>query len=162
DGWRAFQRGEYTRAVDLWRQSAWIEDDIHSQKQLGDLYREGKFAQRDLIESYVWYYLALINPTTLGQSVEAEKDIAHLRRDVVTQLDEIAFFMTVKQKQQAQDRVVYILASRGAEGHFRLAELYDAIDRNSRCSDALTHVKAFSASGYPDASAPTGGEDAPD
>jgi hypothetical protein len=160
DGWRAFQRGEYTRAVDLWRQSAWIEDDIHSQRQLGDLYREGKFAQRDLTESYVWYYLALINPTTLGQSVEAEKDMSELLRDVVIQLDHIAFFMTVKQKQQAQDRVVYILASRGAEGHFRLAELYDAVDRNNRCNEALGRLK--SPSGYPDASAPNGGEDAPD
>lgn len=129
DGWRAFQRGEYTRAVDLWRQSAWLEDDIQSQKQLGDLYRQGKFVQRDITESYVWYYLALVNPVVLGRSLDAMNEMSGLLRESVVQLDRLAFFMTEKQKQQAQDRIVYVLASRGAEGHFRLGEIYNFQDR---------------------------------
>ena len=159
DGWRAFQRGEYTRAVDLWRQSAWLQDDVHAQQQLGELYRQGKFVQRDLIESYVWYYLALINPSILGRSVDAEKEMSELLREVVVQLDRLAFFMTEKQKQQAQDRIVYILASRGAEGHFRLAEIYNVEDRTGE--NGCRRLDGGERKGYPrtDAPAPRASDD---
>jgi TPR repeat protein len=158
DGWRAFQRGEYTRAVDLWRQSAWLQDDIHAQKQLGDLYRQGKFVQRDLIESYVWYYLALINPAILGRSMDAEREMSELLREVVVQLDRLAFFMTEKQKQQAQDRIVYILSSRGAEGHFRLAEIYNVEDRTGAYGCSSLNSRDHDPRGYPKSDAPRGAD----
>ncbi len=126
DGERAFQRGDYTRAVKLWRRAAWQEDDLFSQLKLGDLYSRGKLVNRDYVEAYVWYYLASVNTTALGLTPNAYK-IRKIKLAEALEKRKRAFLPMVPQERaDARDRIVYILASRGAEGFFKLGEIFDA------------------------------------
>lgn len=125
DGQRAFQRGDYTRAVKLWRRAGWQEDDLFSQLKLGDLYAQGKLVNRDYVEAYVWYYLASVNPTALGLTNETYNIRRKKMMDALTKRHQIFVPMVPQDRAEARDRIVYILASRGAEGFFKLGEIFD-------------------------------------
>ncbi len=125
DGERAFQRGDYTRAIKLWRRAAWQEDDLYSQLELGDLYSQGKLVNRDYVEAYVWYYLASVNTTALGLTPSAYKLRKIKMAEALEKRNRSYLPMVPQERAEARDRIVYILASRGAEGFFKLGEIFD-------------------------------------
>ncbi len=145
DGERAFQRGDYTRAVKLWRRAAWQEDDLFSQLELGDLYSKGKLVNRDYVEAYVWYYLASVNTTALGLTPNAYQIRKIKLAEALEKRKRVYVPMVPQERAEARDRIVYILASRGAEGFFKLGEIFDerrACQRGQRYNDSKELVTA--------------------
>jgi TPR repeat protein len=126
DGLRAFDRGDYSEAVKLWRIGAWREDDLFSQYQLGVLYQNGEYVGQDRIEAAVWFYMAAVNPsrngiTTLAlYNTLATKGLSSRRRNALTAP------MVPDERTEVKKRVIYIIASMGATGYVRLGELYDS------------------------------------
>lgn len=113
------------------RHAAWQNDDFWAQVRLGRLY----YASRDNsswnpVEAYVWYFLASINPQArydsridydgdkqYGSVSETLTDARHIRA-------QIAELFTSDQRDEAQKRIVYVLACRGPVGFALLGELY--------------------------------------
>lgn len=125
DGKRAFDAGDYAQAVRLWRRAAWQQNDLLSQVELGKLYSSGKHTARDDTEAYVWYYLASVNPSTLGLSEIARQEARRLKDFSLIERARLFGPMVPSLRNEAHNRIVYILASSGADGQFRLAEIYD-------------------------------------
>lgn len=150
EGARAFAAGNYARAIALWRAAAWVDDDVDAQLQLSDLYyhskkkddgsfeaRELKYVPKDVVEAYVWTYLAVIN----NQRVTTRVPVATTRDKALegkfrTYLPLLFNQMSSAQRREAEERIIYILASRGASGFYRLGELYFACPDFKR-SEAL-------------------------
>jgi len=124
EGYQAYLRGDYTRAVSIWRHAAWVDDDVDAQAQLGDLYSAGKYTSYDPIEAYVWYFMAVINP---GHTSKVER-VAQTQLEAIfggiKNLDRLAAQMSSDERRDAEMRIIYILSSRGAEGFVKLGELY--------------------------------------
>ena len=119
------------KAVREWRRAAWQQDDIFSQMELGKLYSGDKSFGADLtvvdpVEGYVWYYLAL-RPNHL-YAVDDEGpagDRFRLRqRKAFDDMQRDFDSMTLEQRMEARSRIIYILASRGAEGFITLGKLH--------------------------------------
>ncbi len=160
EGARAFEQGDYARAISLWRDAAWVNDDIDAQLQLADLYFPAKTAMtgksasgrklalqyvpRDVVEAYVWTYLALINKQ------RSQGTLTVLTQELSTRLSDrfkndmprIYNQMTSTQRRDAEQRIIYILASRGAEGFYRLGEIYFACPRMLNWNPATNEVPA--------------------
>ena len=143
EGARAFERGDYTRAIELWRRAAWVDDDIDAELELADLYRQGKYAQKDMVESYVWTYLALLNNQRLSDLFNVTDSLAiDVTNRSKFELPYLYVSMNSRERYEAEQRIVYILASRGADGFFRLGEAYfscwrapsDQLDKSGRDS----------------------------
>jgi TPR repeat protein len=126
EGARAFDRGDYARAISLWRSAAWVSDDVDAQLELGDLYRTDKYVPKDIVEAYVWTYLAVINKPQPSDHLKVLSNSlgAELKRRAEKVLPELFFQMTSAEQREAERRIVYILASQGAEGLYRLGEIY--------------------------------------
>jgi TPR repeat protein len=140
EGARAFAAGNYARAIALWRVAAWVDDDIDAQLQLSDLYYhakradDGSYAERvlkyvpkDVVEAYVWTYLAVINNQRFATNlpVATTRDTILAARFSKT-LPALFNQMSTNERHEAEMRITYILASRGAAGFYRLGELYFA------------------------------------
>ena len=124
------------KAVREWRRAAWQQDDIFSQMELGKLYSGDKSFGADLtvvdpVEGYVWYYLEL-RPNHL-YAVDDEGpagDRFRLRqRKAFDDMQRDFDSMTLEQRMEARSRIIYILASRGAEGFITLGKLHREYDR---------------------------------
>ncbi len=134
---------EKTRdAVLLWRQAAWVHDDFLAQVQLGDIYNDSRQMRsgprgsgpdsprfRDRIEAYVWYYLATQNErfaqyafSEAGRKMVAERLKA--ARDGQTSL---LLRMTQTEREEARNRIVYILNCRNADGLIRLGRIHKEV-----------------------------------
>jgi len=135
DGNQQFENGKYLTALEIWRKSAWQDDDFRSQTKLGEIYAAGEYARRDPVEAYVWYFLALVNQSEFGRSSSAREAKLDQMDDVIRQMDRLAFSMSTLQQEEARRRIVYILASRGAAGFFKLAEIYHDDDNHGYCKN---------------------------
>lgn len=135
DGQQQYQAGKYLTALEIWRKSAWQDDDFRAQTKLGEIYAKGELARRDPVEAYVWYFLALVNQSEFGRSASAREAKLDQLDMVVRQMDRLAFSMSTLEQEEARRRIVYILASRGAAGFFKLAELYHDDDNHRYCKN---------------------------
>lgn len=134
EGARAFERGDYARAIALWRSAAWVNDDIDAELQLADLYanaKSEKYVPKDVVEAYVWTFLALINKQRSHDTLTVltkglEQDLASKFAETLPLL---YTQMTSAERREAEQRIVYILSSRGADGLYRLGEIYFACPR---------------------------------
>lgn len=124
EGVRLFNNGEHSRALEKWRESAWVYDDWRAQVRLGEYYDDGLHVKRDTIEAYVWYFMALINQTQSGGFVGFADAKTEKLNEVAVGMDRLAFPMTSDERNDAYRRIVYILSSRGAQGFALLAELH--------------------------------------
>lgn len=125
DGLRAFETGDYNRAISLWRRSGWQDDDMFSQFKLGELYRDGEYVPQDDIESYVWFYLCSINASRIGVTLAATVAGLDTKKVALIERTKLITPMVPSDRIAAEKRVVYVLASRGATGYFQLGEIYD-------------------------------------
>lgn len=119
-------------AIRIWRKAAWQNDDFLSAIKLGDIYGEerGENKYFDAIESYVWYYLATISERAL-----AYVDDRRARRvisDSFTRARErqlrLLLLLNAQERQEARDRIVYILSCRGADGFIKLGQIHSTDD----------------------------------
>ncbi len=120
-----FDRGLTRRAEELWRVCAWREDEIFCQVELGNQYLSGDRFQKDNVEAYVWYYLALINPSRHGISLLMAYEAFEKKATARKELLELQKIITTDEWTQVEDRLDYILSTRGAMGMVRLGEIYD-------------------------------------
>jgi hypothetical protein len=112
-------------AVKVWRMAAWQQDDFLAQTELGKIYADHNRDDRDYydpIESYVWYFLAT-RPyrnwdTDYGQL------LSERYYEAQSALKRMYGLLTQEQKAEARNRIIYILAGRGAGGFLSLAQLY--------------------------------------
>ncbi len=132
-GQRLYFDGRYAEAVEHWRSAGWVEDDFMSQVTLGELYDNGTVVPRDHVEAYVWLYLALINPSDLGRTDAAIQTKSAALQRVIKRLDALYFPMSKAEQEDAGNRIVYILSSRGADGFFRLGEIFQDASAHQMC-----------------------------
>lgn len=120
-----FNSGQSRNAEELWRVCAWREDEIFCQVELGNQYSRGDRFTKDNVEAYVWYYLALINPSRHGISLLTAYETFEKKAEGRRALLDLQKIITTEEWSQAEERLNYILSSRGALGMVRLGEVYD-------------------------------------
>ncbi|HEY7977886.1 MAG TPA: tetratricopeptide repeat protein [Rhizomicrobium sp.] len=128
DGIVAYTRISPQAGIRLWRKSAWQDDDFLSAMKLGDVYGDerGDNKYYDPVESYVWYYLA-----TISSRVDDNISDRYARRIVsddfhraLSQQQKFMLLMTAAQREDARNRIIYILSCRGADGFIRLGQIH--------------------------------------
>ncbi len=124
DGYQVKQNLTLEDAVEVWRRAAWQQDDFFSQIKLGDIYSKDP-SFRDPVEAYVWYYLALRpgHRYRVG-NYRAAATLHNIRAQALSDMQRIFTSLTLDQRQEANARIIYILASRGAEGFITLGLLH--------------------------------------
>ena len=120
-----YDGGYYRQAEELWRVCAWREDEIFCQVELGNQYLAGERYTEDKVEAYVWYYLALINPSRHGISLLTAYEAFEMKAAARKELLELQKIITTEEWAQAEERLNYILSTRGAKGMVQLGEVYD-------------------------------------
>jgi TPR repeat protein len=112
-------------AVKVWRQAAWQRDDYFSQLQLGTLYSNQDSGFFDPVEAYVWYFLALRPERTYyTEDYNVQQDLYTRQQNAIGAKQALYDSLSPEQKLQARARIIYILASRGAEGFITLAQIH--------------------------------------
>lgn len=135
-------------AIRIWRIAAWRNDDFFAQVKLGNIYAGKKKADANIstydpVEAYVWYFIATRpdqNPAPANYDsggddndapkatkvviYKAEDTIRGLQEDAQKGRREMFALLTHEQQEDARNRIVYILASRGSGGFLSLAELF--------------------------------------
>jgi hypothetical protein len=113
------------------RHAAWQNDDFWAQVELGHLYNATRDNNDyDPVEAYVWYFLASINPQArMDGEVEYDGDYRYpsvydATKDARRNRAHIAQLFTSDERDEARDRITYILACRGPAGLVLLGELY--------------------------------------
>jgi len=135
DGVVAADKISLEAAMRIWRKAAWQNDDFLSEVKLGDIYGDetgdptGTNKYFDPVESYVWYYLA-----TKSDRSDAFVDDWRARRITANYLHRakdrqlrLLLLMNADQRRDARDRIVYILACRGADGFLKLGQIHSTL-----------------------------------
>ncbi len=123
DGIYALNHISLEAAVRAWRKAGWRADFLADVK-LGDIYANSADSRfYDPVEAYVWFYLA--GRDRAGRSFdEAAGDVIRdRRRHAFDKQQEIFLGLSTEERGQARDRIVYILACRGAAGFLELGRL---------------------------------------
>jgi TPR repeat protein len=128
DGVIASHKISMDAALRIWRRTAWNDDDFLSEIQLGDTYgsENGDNKFYDPVESYVWYYLAT-RSTRIGENVGdgyARRVISNDVHRAFARQNKLMVLLTAEERQDARDRIVYVLSCRGADGFIRLGQIH--------------------------------------
>lgn len=128
DGLIASQKISQQAGIRMWRKAGWLDDDYLSEIKLGDIYGDERGDNKfyDPVEAYVWYYLATVS----GRVNENISD--HFARRVIsddfhrslTQQQKFMLLLTAAQREDARNRIIYILSCRGADGFIRLGQIH--------------------------------------
>jgi hypothetical protein len=134
DGLNASTRISEQAGIRIWRKAAWQDDDFLSAMKLGDIYGDERGDNKfyDPVEAYVWYYLA-----TISQRAEENIDDGYARRIIsndfhraLSQQEKMMLLLSAQQREDARNRIIYILSCRGADGFIRLGQIH-ATSNNS-------------------------------
>lgn len=126
DGVFAENHISFETAVHIWRQAAWRNDDFLAEVKLGDIYANASDSRYyDPVEAYVWFYLAVHNRigSTSYWGREADNLIDARRDHAFDRQSSMLFGFSSQERIEAHNRIVYILACRGAEGFIKLGRL---------------------------------------
>ena len=128
DGALAAKRISMEAAIRIWRKAGWLDDDFLSEMQLGDTYAKenGDNKFYDPVEAYVWYYLAA-NSGRFGEHVTdgyARRIISNDIHRALWHENKLTVLLSAEERQDARNRIVYILACRGADGYVALGRLH--------------------------------------
>ena len=128
DGLVASQKISQQAGMRIWRQSAWQNDDFLSAMKLGDIYGDerGDNKYYDPVEAYVWYYLAAIS-SRIDENIDdgyARRIIANDFHRALSQQEKLMLLLTAAQREDARNRIIYILSCRGADGFIRLGQIH--------------------------------------
>jgi TPR repeat protein len=128
DGAIAAKRISQEAGIRIWRKSAWQDDDFLSEIQLGDTYAnengENKFY--DPVEAYVWYYLAS-HSNRIGEHVgdgAARRIVSNDVHRALWHQNKLIVLLNADERQEARNRIVYILSCRGADGYVQLGQIH--------------------------------------
>jgi hypothetical protein len=131
DGVIAANKVSLETAIRIWRRAAWQEDDFLSEIKLGDIYgderADNKFA--DPVEAYVWYYLASASDRIedhIGDP-NARRVISNDFHRALNEQQKLLLLLNADQREQARNRIVYILSCRGADGYIRLGQIHSTL-----------------------------------
>ncbi|HWA92823.1 MAG TPA: tetratricopeptide repeat protein [Rhizomicrobium sp.] len=138
--WMGTARADYTDGViaarkismdaglRIWRKAAWTDDDFLSEIQLGDTYgsENGDNKFYDPVESYVWYYLAT-RSTRIGEHAGdgyARRILSNDIHRAYVHQNKLMVLLSAEERQEARNRIIYILSCRGADGFVRLGQIH--------------------------------------
>jgi TPR repeat protein len=128
DGLRAYEARDIEVAIDEWTNAA-RAGDLRSQKQLGDLYKEGRRAPQNFATAYYWYALAAANPAdggtndrTAGGALLA--NLATVKGQAVAEAQKLRDALTQADLLTAHTAVEDSYAARGPDGVLQLAQAY--------------------------------------
>ena len=128
DGLNASTRISEQAGIRIWRKAAWQDDDFLSAMKLGDIYGDERGDNKfyDPVEAYVWYYLA-----TISERAEENIDDGYARRVIsndfhraLSQQEKMMLLLSAAQREDARNRIIYILSCRGADGFIRLGQIH--------------------------------------
>ncbi len=130
DGVAAFHQSSLEEAVRLWRKAAWQDDDFQAEMRLADLYANPTESRYyDPVEAYVWYYIASRNDISQRRRGYDDYQVERFYRDALGRArgKQSALLVNLEsaQRTDAHDRIVYILACRGAPGFIKLGDIHD-------------------------------------
>jgi hypothetical protein len=128
DGSTAARRISLDAGLRIWRKAAWQDDDFLSEIQLGDTYgkEDGDNKFYDPVESYVWYFLAT-KSTRVGEHVTdgyARRVISNDFHRALVRQNKLMVLLSADQREEARNRIIYVLACRGADGFVRLGQIH--------------------------------------
>jgi len=128
DGVVAWSRISPQAGIRIWRKAAWQDDDFLSEIKLGDVYGDerGDSKYYDPVESYVWYYLASAS-SRVGENISdryARRAISNNFHRALNQQQKFMLLMTAAQREDARNRIIYILSCRGAGGFLKLGQIH--------------------------------------
>ena len=123
-------------AVGIWRKAGWQNDDFLSEIRLGDIYGDERPDNRygDPVEAYVWYYLASIS-TRIGDYIgdpNVRRVISNDFHRALSEQQKLMLLFSAEQREQARDRIVYILSCRGPDGFIRLGQIHSTLNDDGR------------------------------
>jgi hypothetical protein len=128
DGLIAANKVSEEAGIRIWRKEAWQNDDFLSAMRLGDIYDDerGDNKYYDPIEAYVWYYIASVSDRAqeyIGDDY-ARRVIANDYHRALAQQEKLMLLLSADQREQARNRIIYILACRGPDGYIKLGQLH--------------------------------------
>ena len=128
DGANAARRISQETGIRIWRKAAWQDDDFLSEIQLGDTYgkEDGDNKFYDPVESYVWYFLAT-KSARVGEHVTdgyARRIISNDFHRALVRQNKLMVLLSAEQREEARNRIVYVMACRGADGFVRLGQIH--------------------------------------
>jgi TPR repeat protein len=128
DGVIAQKKISQEAAIRIWRKAAWNDDDFLSEIQLGDVYgsENGDNKFYDPVESYIWYYLAT-RSTRIGEHVGdgyARRIVSNDVHRALVHQNKLMVLLNAEERQEARNRIVYVMACRGADGFVRLGQIH--------------------------------------
>lgn len=128
DGVIAARKISMDAGLRIWRKAAWNDDDFLSEIQLGDTYgaENGDNKFYDPVESYVWYYLAT-RSTRIGEHAGdgyARRIVSNDIHRAFVHQNKLMVLLSAEERQDARNRIVYILSCRGADGFVRLGQIH--------------------------------------
>jgi len=129
DGLLAQRNISLEAGLAIWRKAAWVQDDFLSEIQLGDVYgnEAGDNRYFDPVESYVWYFLATHSARIwehLGDGF-ARRLVANDFHRALWHEDKLMLLLSPEQREDARNRIVYVLSCRGAEGFLTLGRIHE-------------------------------------
>jgi TPR repeat protein len=128
DGLRAYDSRDIDVAIEEWTNAA-RAGDLRSQKQLGDLYREGRRVPQNFATAYYWYALAAANPADGGANDRTSSgtllpSMTSVKAQALTEAQKLRDALTQGDLLTAHVAVEDSYAARGADGVRMLAEAY--------------------------------------
>lgn len=131
DGVIAANKISLETAIRIWRKAAWQEDDFLSEIKLGDIYGDERGDNKfgDPVEAYVWYYLASVSMRVedhIGDP-NARRVISNDFHRALNEQQKLMLLLNADQREQARNRIVYILSCRGADGYIRLGQIHSTL-----------------------------------
>ncbi len=128
DGAIAWAKITPQAGIRIWRKAGWQDDDFLSEIKLGDVYGDenGNNKFYDPVESYVWYYLATISPhinEDIGDRY-ARRIVANDFHRALSGQEKLMLLLNAQQREEARNRIIYILSCRGANGFVRLGQIH--------------------------------------
>ena len=131
DGVIAANKISLETAIRIWRKAAWQQDDFLSEIKLGDIYGDerGENKYGDPVEAYVWYYLASISMRIedhIGDP-NSRRVISNDFHRALNEQQKLMLLLNADQREQARNRIVYILSCRGADGYIRLGQIHSTL-----------------------------------
>ncbi len=128
DGAIAAKRISMEAGIRIWRKTAWLDDDFLSEVQLGDTYAQENGDNRfyDPVEAYVWYFLAA-HSNGIGEHVGdgyARRIVSNDIHRALWHQNKLMVLLTADERQEARNRIVYILSCRGADGFVQLGQIH--------------------------------------
>ncbi len=131
DGIIASNKISEEAGIRIWRKEAWQNDDFLSAMRLGDIYDDERGDNKffDPVEAYVWYYLAAASDRIhedIGDE-NARRVIANDFHRALAQQEKLMLLLNGDQREQARNRLIYILSCRGPDGFIKLGQLHSTV-----------------------------------